>query len=461
MKDILRDIAERQPDAPAVETTRQTISCAELDRIVDDAARRLRSLSSSAIGICLENAREMLVFMLACQRAGITACPMSPRLPDRAVDTHASLAGAEVVLTRRAGCQGALSPEALERAPVPVAAGGSPNASDVVVFTSGSTGHAKAAVLGVQGLYLNALGANENMPLGPGDRWLLSLPLNHVGGIGAAMRTLIAGAALVIPDTSLSLQETIEDSAATHVSVVATQLVRLLRAGPESAPASIKAVLAGGGPLSASLLREARARGYPVRTTYGLTEMGSQVTTLPADAPPEKLASAGKVLPHRELRITGEGEILVRGPVLFKGYAEGDALKRPVDADGWFHTGDLGRLDADEYLYVVGRRDNMFVSGGENIHPEEIEGALCKFAEVDQAVVVPVPDAEFGSRPVAFVRTDSGVLPAAELRERLREVLPGYKIPRILPWAEEVSSAKVDRRRMRRMALRMVRQGRK
>ena len=101
----------------------------------------------------------------------------------------------------------------------------------------------------------------------------------------------------------------------------------------------------------------------------------------------------------------------------------------------------------------------MFVSGGENIHPEEIEGALCKLAEVDQAVVVPVPDAEFGSRPVAFVRTGSGALCAAELRERLREVLPGYKIPRMLPWAEEVSSAKVDRRRMRRMALRMVQQG--
>ena len=275
MKDMIRESAARHPDAPAVETTCQTISYAELDRIVDDAARRLRALSCSAVGICLDDAPGN-----AHSRAGLPAGQGSRRVPSAracpigAVDAHASLAGARVVVTRRAGCQGALAPEALERTPVPVAAEGSPNASDVVVFTSGSTGHAKAAVLGVQGLYLNALGANDNMPLGAGDRWLLSLPLNHVGGIGAALRTLIAGAALVIPNRSWSLQEAVDGFAATHVSVVATQLIRLLRAGPESAPASIRAVLAGGGPFSASLLREARARGYPVRTTYGLTEMG-------------------------------------------------------------------------------------------------------------------------------------------------------------------------------------------
>ena len=434
MNDILRDAAEQFPDAPAIETADGAISYEELDQAVDDAVLPMRSLACSAVGICLGDAQEMLVFILACMRARLTACPISPRLPDRAIDSHLALTGAEVVVTRRAGCRGAIAPETLERSLARGAGENRPDAADVVVFTSGSTGVPKAAVLGTRGLYLNALGANDNMPLGPGDRWLLVLPLNHVGGIGAALRTLVAGASIVIPDRTRLLRDALADLAVTHVSVVATQLVRLLREGPAAAPSTVKAVLAGGGPLPAPLLREACSRGYPVRTTYGLTEMGSQVATLPADALPEKLASAGKVLPHRELRISREGEILVRGPVLFKGYVTEDALMLPVDTDGWFHTKDLGWLDSDGYLHVTGRRDNMFVSGGENIHPEEIERALWEFAEVDHAVVVPEPDAEFGFRPVAYVRTRSGEVHGAELQERLGHALPGHKIPRILPW---------------------------
>ena len=461
MRDIVRDSARRHPDACAVETAARAVSYAELDNAVDDAARCLTSAPRECVGLCLDDAQELLVFMLACLRAGLSACPISPRLPVRALNSHALVAGAEVVVTRRAGCKSALAPEALESSSIPPGSKGTSDASEVRVFTSGSTGTPKAAVLASHALYLNALGANRNIPLEPGDRWLLSLPLSHVGGIGAALRTLIAGATLVIPERSRPLPEAIGPLGVTHVSVVSTQLLRLLRAGEDAAPDSIKAVLAGGGPISAPLLREARSRGYPVRTTYGLTEMGSQVTTLPADAPPEKLTSAGRVLPYRELRISGEGEILVRGPVLFKGYRTGASLALPVDSGGWFRTGDLGRLDADGYLHVIGRRDNMFISGGENIHPEEIERALCEHAGLDQAVVVPVPDAEFGYRPVAFVRTSSGVVCADELQELLAEVLPRYKIPRILAWPGKVSAGKIDRNRMRKAAERMRLRSRK
>ncbi len=456
MIDILRDSAERHPDACAVEMAGRTVSYAELDSAVDDAARRLTSAARNCVGLCLDDAQEMLVFMLAGLRAGLSTCPISPRLPARAIDSHALIAGADVVVTRRAGCMSALAPEALETYSISLASEGESDVSEVVVFTSGSTGAPKAAVLASHALYLNALGANYNMPLEPGDRWLLSLPLSHVGGIGAALRTLIAGATLVIPDRPQSLPEVLGPLGVTHVSVVSTQLLRLLRASEEAAPASIKAVLAGGGPLAASLLHEAHSRGYPVRTTYGLTEMGSQVTTLPADAPPEKLTSAGRVLPYRELRISGDGEVLVRGPVLFMGYRTGASLALPVNSEGWFRTGDLGRLDADGYLHIIGRRDNMFVSGGENIHPEEIERALVDIAGVDQAVVVPVPDAEFGSRPVAFVRARSKAVSEAALQERLAEVLPRYKIPRILPWLGEVSPVKADRRRIIEIAERML-----
>jgi O-succinylbenzoic acid--CoA ligase len=144
-------------------------------------------------------------------------------------------------------------------------------------------------------------------------------------------------------------------------------------------------------------------------TTYGLTEMASQVTTTSPAATLQELYTAGRVLPHREVSISESGRILVQGETLFAGYVGGEGVDRPLDAGGWFHTGDLGELDEAGYLSVRGRVDNMFVSGGENVQPEEVEEALCRLEGVEEAVVVPVEDEEFGARPVAFVRVAGGL----------------------------------------------------
>jgi O-succinylbenzoic acid--CoA ligase len=132
----------------------------------------------------------------------------------------------------------------------------------------------------------------------------------------------------------------------------------------------------------------------------------------------------------------------VRGETLFAGYVEGAAIDRPLDTDGWFRTGDLGELDADGYLRVRGRKDNLFVSGGENIQPEEIEEVLCRLEGVEDAVVVPIPDPEFGSRPVAFVR--GGRLD--DPTRALEPLLPRFKIPVAFHrWPGGVEGMKVDR----------------
>jgi O-succinylbenzoic acid--CoA ligase len=159
-------------------------------------------------------------------------------------------------------------------------------------------------------------------------------------------------------------------------------------------------------------------------------------------------------LANREVSISESGEILVRGETLFAGYVEGEELDRPLDAGGWFHTRDLGGLDEDGYLRVGGRMDNLFISGGENVQPEEIEEALCRLEGVDEAVVVPVPDEEFGARPVAFVRTDGGV---RDLSGELESVLPRFKIPIAYhPWPEEARRGmKVDRAALGERALRL------
>ncbi len=138
----------------------------------------------------------------------------------------------------------------------------------------------------------------------------------------------------------------------------------------------------------------------------------------------------------------------MRGRTLFRGYVEETGVRPALDDAGWFHTGDLGRLDADGRLVVTGRRDTMFISGGENIHPEEIEREILRFPGVLETIVVPVPDPEFGARPAAFLRTVDGSLPdAAELDRFLRMTLPGFKMPRrYLAWPDIEEGMKPDRR---------------
>jgi len=459
----LRSAALAAPKDAALIGARGVTSYEELDRLVSAAAVRLGELEAgSRVALYLQRDERYVALLLALIRAGHVACPLSDRVPSRGV----------APLLERAACSALISddeellrtaganllrpkPEDLlregqqfgEPADIPL---GRPA---TIIFTSGSTGVPKAALHTFGNHYHSALGSNANIALMPGDRWLHSLPLYHVGGLSILFRCLLAGATVALPQQGTPPGEAIAGFGATHVSLVSTQLLRLLR--EDANRGGLEAVLMGGGPIPASLVDEAVARGLPVHTSYGLTEMASQVTTTPPGASLEELRTAGRVLPHREVAISGSGEILVRGQTLFAGYVEGERLNRPLDAEGWFHTGDLGELDDNSYLRVRGRMDNLFVSGGENVQPEEIEEALYRVEGIEEAVVVPVPDEEFGARPVAFIRTDD--LEPGDLAHELEPVLPRFKIPiSFHPWPEEAPRGmKVDRAALCERALRL------
>jgi O-succinylbenzoic acid--CoA ligase len=260
---------------------------------------------------------------------------------------------------------------------------------------------------------------------------------------------------MVFPATTESVGQAITKYPVTHLSLVPTQLRRLLAEDvPDAALKRLKAVLVGGAPAPLSLLQEARGRGIPVLTTYGMTEMNAQVTTMAPDDANERLDTAGRLLKYRELKISDDGEILVRGSVLCTGYVEGPRVEPVVNNEGWFATGDIGQIDADGYLRVRGRRDHMLISGGENIHPEEIERLLLAIPDVEQAIVVAVPDEEFGERPVAFVGGPAGKQPE-HLAAILSEHLPRFKIPdTFYPWPEEeqAETLKVSRSRFAAIA---------
>ncbi len=459
----LREGARATPDALAIVGAGGTVGYAELEARVSATARRLREAgcgTGTRVALYLSTDERYVALLLALLRVGSVACPLSARLPAAGVSPLVERASCSVLISGDERLPGAVGPDAL----VGRASGEepserlwlSPERPATVVFTSGSSGRPKAALHTFGNHYYSALGSGANIALSRGDRWLLSLPFYHVGGLSILLRCLLAGAAVAIPEPGAPVGRSIYALETTHVSLVATQFRRLLEERADLD--NLKAILLGGGPIPDSLVDEAVCRNLPVHTSYGLTEMASQVTTTPPGASSTELRSAGRVLPHRELTISEEGEILVRGATLFAGYVEGGTPERPTDEAGWFHTGDLGELDREGCLWVRGRKDNLFVSGGENIQPEEVEEALGRLEGVERAVVAPVPDAEFGERPVAFVLPAEGGVAPDELARALAEELPRFKVPvAFYEWPADADPgrAKVDRPFFRERALRM------
>lgn len=316
-----------------------------------------------------------------------------------------------------------------------------------IILSSGSTGTPKAIVHSLAAHIASAEGSEKNIALQPDDRWLWNLPLCHVSGLSILIRCAVSGATVVgIPRGEKLSARLIAERGVTHLSLVTTQLRRLLE--EESfPPRCLKSILVGGSSVDPNLIDAARERGVKVHTTYGLTEMASQVTTSLATDPS---STSGRVLTGRKLRVGSDGEILVGGDTLCSGYYRSGEIHSIVDEEGWFHTGDLGSVDDLGRLSVLGRADNMFVSGGENIHPENIERAMLNLFELQQVVVVQKPDETFGARPVAFVE---GELPE-DWKTTLRNFLSGYEIPaetRELP-SEAKLSIKPDRKLLKSLA---------
>jgi O-succinylbenzoic acid--CoA ligase len=272
----------------------------------------------------------------------------------------------------------------------------------------------------------------------------------------------MAGAAVALPEPGAALADNLTALRISHLSVVPTQLRRLLPAVPAAGWSALRAVISGGDATPPSLVAEAVGRGLPVLTTYGCTEAAALVTLSPAGRAERLPQDSGLRLPHRRLRVSASGEIEIAGRTLALGYLGPDGLTPLPGAGGWFATGDIGRLGVDGTLHVLGRRDRRFVSGGENVHPEAIEQALAALPGVAQAAVVAVPEAEFGHRAVAFLRLDGPVPEAgtawlSQVRSALDAAgtLPRFMYPvRVLRWPDEPDgpAMKPDRRLLARLA---------
>ncbi len=318
----------------------------------------------------------------------------------------------------------------------------------VVIATSGSTGVPKAVELSAAALTASASASLRHIGAGPGERWLCCLPTFHIAGIGVLVRSLIAGLEpVIVPAVT---PEILAASGCVHVSMVPTQLRRLLDAGASPGPSGT--VLLGGAASSDGLLAQARAGGWRVVTTYGMSETcgGCVYDGVPLDDVSVRL---GRVLSGADA-----GQIQISGPVLFSGYLGQPDLTATALRDGWFHSADLGWWRADGTLGVRGRADDVINTGGEKVVPGEVEAVLGTCEGVADVVVIGIPDAEWGEAVTAFVvAADPADPPDLErLRSQVREAVSVYAAPKrvvLMPEFPLLPSGKPDRLALRHIGI--------
>ena len=317
-----------------------------------------------------------------------------------------------------------------------------------IVYTSGTSGRAKGVVLSRRAFVWSARASEQNLGWRDDDRWLLRMPLAHVGGLSIVTRCLLARRCLVLADERTTLLEQIERDRVTICSLVPTQLRRLIDGTPgRRPPAHLRAILLGGGPAPADLLSDAADLGWPVLTSYGMTETCAQIVAQPLGSVNRGELGAGLPLPGVELRIV-DGMIQVRGRTLFSGYYPADDGP-PLTEDGWFATGDRGRVDEHGCVHVQGRASELIISGGENVDPFEVEAVLREVAGVADACVFGQADREWGERVVAVVVPAGDPVDVGLIGEIVRRWLAPFKRPKAIAFANALPlnpNGKVDRR---------------
>ncbi|MCB9559133.1 MAG: AMP-binding protein [Kofleriaceae bacterium] len=413
-------------------------------------ARRHGVRAGDRVGVLADGCTEVFVLRAACEHLGAALTPLSWRLSTAELAAVTADAAPRVLLHDRAHADVAAAldaPRAVLDAPPPrvapvAAAPALPDDVVQVLYTSGSTGRPRGARLTRRQLAFNAAITARLCGLGAADRVLALLPLFHTGGLNClATPVLAAGGAVMVMarfDPAEAVAR-IERHGVTAIVAVPTIYDALLDAGLDRrrAPA-LRVRLVGGAPVTPRLLERARAAGLPLRQGFGMTEVGPNCFTFGPVGPSDGDASScvGAPVPGTEARLVDDGgadvapgatgELWLRGPHVFAGYLGRASSGRP---DGWFATGDLFRRDAAGGYHVVGRKKDMFISGGENVYPGEVEAALAGHPAIAEVCVIGRPDPRWGEVGVAVVAT-RGPVDAAALDAWLRRRLAAYKVPR-------------------------------
>jgi acyl-CoA synthetase (AMP-forming)/AMP-acid ligase II len=451
---VLPDIRARvDPGGLAVCDGQQSLTNSGFLNRVRAAADHLGDFDIGAgdvVAVRLRNRIEFVVVLFASWRLGATVTPVNPSLTDVEVIRQLDASSARLLVAEDVTGPGGvttlavgdLRQHARASEPAPRVA---PSALALLIFTSGTTGVPKGVMLDHANLDAMAQMGHQALQIGPADRCLLILPLFHVNGIVVSVLTpLLAGASIVIAERfdAKTFFDLVEAERPTYFSAVPT-IYNLLAALPaEVVPdtSSLRFGICGAAPASAELLTRFEARyGFPLIEGYGLSEATCASTINPV-AGPRRAGTVGIAFPGQQIRIVDEagnelptgadGEVIITGPNVMRGYLGRPDETARVIVDGWLHTGDIGHLDTEGYLTLVGRSKDMVIRGGENIYPKEIEDVLTSDPTVLDAAVIGAPDDKWGEVVTAYVQPRPGhTIDPEALQALCARKLAGYKRP--------------------------------
>jgi long-chain acyl-CoA synthetase len=412
------------------------------------------------VGVVAENCHRYLELYLAVPSAGMALVPLNRRLTEHEIDYALDDSGTTVLFTDRPGLSApgrtvidlhdGFEPllAAADEASFPPVSSGSLAG---LFYTSGTTGAAKGVMLSHANLAANAATWSAQWPFDRDTRWLLTAPMFHLAGTNAVLATVAAGGRHIVQPSFVAAGalDLIAAERATATLVIPTMLAAIADEQlhrPRRA-SSLVHLSHGGAPIATETLRRAH-RAFPqaeLMNIYGTTETAPNVTFLPGE---QKLLdspivrSSGRAVDGAEIAVVdtsggrapvGEvGEVIVRGPMVMCGYWNKPEVTAAVLKDGWYYTGDLGRLDADGYLYLVDRRRDMIVTGGENVYSTEVEEVLYRHPKVLEAAVFGVPDVRWGEAVHAVVVLREPLDGGGELTEHCRGLIASFKVPKTI-----------------------------
>ncbi len=472
--------AALHPERPALvrEPGGEALSYAELEDLSNHCAARLASAGigrGERVAIALPSEPLVLALYFAAAKLGAIFLPLNTRLTRH--ELAFQLADADVrVLVRGEGSDAPDPPAGRvvaaddlrvtfpSRAPAPALAPGG-EAPHVIMYTSGTTGVPKGALLPHRKTLYNTLNAELYFGLREGDVVVAPIPLFHSFGLKIlSVPALFCGATVVLVDRfdPRGLQDVVRRRRATHLGAVPVMWQRMLRAGVErEAFASLRLAFSAGAALDVETIRAWCALGVPLVQGYGQTET-SILCCLDREHAESKAGSVGRPVRYGEVRVVDDedkpvspgaaGEVVVRGPILMLGYwrrPEDTAASRP---GGWHRTGDLAVVEDEGYVTLVGRSKELYISGGENVYPAEVERVLEEHPDVAEAAVIGVPDPEWGERGRAYLVPARPPLDTGALLAWAGERLARYKLPREVIVVDELprtASGKIQKHRLR------------